>query len=262
VDILVHKDDVLRTKDLLYSCGYQPFYPLPSGEEIIFRRWECPFTNGKLFVDLHWGIIQPYFARVSDPESLWRNLEHLSLEGHPISTFSRSDLLLHLCMHGAKHHWERLDWICDLAELIRSGREVKWHWIMEQADAIGSKRMTYLGVFLAHSLLDADVPENIQQDLFSDAKVVWLAEQACKRLFPQAHERNHPVEDITYYLRAMDRSRDRIRHCLDRLINPTPWSVGEYSLPSYLFFVNYFLRPLQLVKKYCSRPRYHESQTK
>jgi len=182
-------------------------------------------------------------------------LEHLNLEGHTISTLSKSDLFLHLCMHGAKHHWQRLDWICDLAELIRSGKEMDWCGIMEQSQTFASKRMTCLGMCLAQMLLGVDVPEKVQREVQIDKRVEPLAEQVHRRLFQQADPRNLVLEEITFYLRTLDRWRDKIRYCLDRLFNPPPWSMGSLSLPPSLHFLYYFLRPLQLLKQYGFRRR-------
>jgi hypothetical protein len=261
LDILVHKDDVLRVKDLLVSCGYRPLFRLPNREEALFFRWEYPFVSGggEVFVDLHWGMTPGYFAGVVDSELQWERLERLSLEGQPILTLSAPDLFLHLCMHGAKHHWGRLDWICDLAQLIHHGKEMDWCWIMEQSHRCGSKRMTCLGMFLAHALFGVHVPQEARREVRRDKRLEPLAEKVYSRLFQKADGRNLLLEEIRFYLRTMDRSRDRIRYCLDRLIKPTPWSVESLCLPSSLYFLYYFLRPLQLIRQYGFRQSYSES---
>jgi hypothetical protein len=54
---------------------------------------------------------------------------------------SLENLLLVRCAHGSKHLWERLGWICDVAELIRVRKEKSdWEKVnKEQATALGSK---------------------------------------------------------------------------------------------------------------------------
>jgi hypothetical protein len=257
LDILVHKHNVLRAKDLLVSCGYRPLFALPDREQTLFNRSELAFVldNRQIIIDLHWETTRAYLTGATEPELSWQRLEHLSLQGHPISTLSKSDLFLHLCMHGAKHHWQRLDWICDLAELIRSGKEMDWCGVMEQSQASGSQRMTCLGMCLAHFLLGVDLPEEAQREVQIDKKVEPLAKQVHRRLFDQAGHRSLVLEEITFYLRTLDRWRDRIWYCLDRLMNPTPWSMGSLSLPSSLHSLYYVLRPLQLVMQYGFRQR-------
>jgi hypothetical protein len=38
-------------------------------------------------------------------------------------------LLLALCLHGAAHQWERLIWLADVAELLRSEPDLDWPFI-------------------------------------------------------------------------------------------------------------------------------------
>jgi hypothetical protein len=252
LDILVHKRNVLKAKDLLIGSGYCPLFPLPAREEAIFNRSEYGFvlSTSKIFIDLHWETTR---AHATEPELLWQRLETLSLEGHTISTLSKPDLFMHLCVHGAKHHWDRLDWLCDVAELIRRSKEMNFRWIMDQAETSGSKRMICLGMFLASHLLGVDVPAEARRQVQTDKRMRPLAEQVQKRLFQRANAPNPLFEEIRFHLRTMDRRRDRIWCCLDRLINPPPWSMGSFSLPSALYFLYYFIRPLQLVKQYGSR---------
>jgi hypothetical protein len=40
------------------------------------------------------------------------------------------DMLLFLCVHGGKHQWTRLAWICDVAEFIREAQEEGLHVIL------------------------------------------------------------------------------------------------------------------------------------
>ena len=69
-------------------------------------------------------------------------------------------------------------------------------------------------------------------------------------------------EEIAFYLRTMDRLRDRIGYCMDRVTHPTAWSVGSLSLPSSLKFLHFFHRPLQLLKQYGFKQGYSESLPK
>jgi hypothetical protein len=252
LDILVRKHDVLRARDLLVSCGYHPLFAVPPREKAIFSRNEYGFVldNAQIFIDLHWETTRTWPKQA---EPFWQRLEPLSLEGHTISTLSKPDLFIHLCVHGAKHHWERLDWVCDVAELIRSSKEMDWGWIMEQAQTSGSRRMTCLGVYLAHQILGVDVPKEARREVTTDRKMESLAGQVNIRLFQRANSRNPLLEVTRFYLRTMDGWRDRIWHCLDRLSNPPPWSIGSFSLPPSLYFLYYLIRPLQLVHR-CLSP--------
>ncbi len=58
LDILIHKRDLLRAKELLISQGYQ--LKLTDAQEAahIYSYYTLPFvrTNGKILVELHWAL--------------------------------------------------------------------------------------------------------------------------------------------------------------------------------------------------------------
>jgi hypothetical protein len=252
LDILVQRQDVLRVKDLLVSSGYRPLFPLPAREEAIFWRGEHTFIlePGGVLVDLHWDVNKGFFSSAPDQAVLWERIERTSLEGHSILGLSREDLFMLLCMHGAKHNWERLDWICDIAEYVRVHGEMDWHQTLEEAGELGIKRMISLGLFLANSLLGAELPEDVRKEVRADRVVKSLAGQVCKGLFREAGDRTGFVEKRLFYLRSMERLRDRIGHLFDRVITPTPWVWELVRLPSTLFFLYYLIRPLELVGRH------------
>src|SRR5215204_537674 len=145
LDILVREQDVLKAKDLLLSQGYRPGYELTPRQEMVLLQasHEYPFVNddNKVAVELHWKITSRHFSFSLDHERLWKRVEPRRLAGEEVLTFSPEDLLLILCVHGAKHCWRVLEWICGVAELIRTNESLKWTQVIDQAKGTGSERM-------------------------------------------------------------------------------------------------------------------------
>ena len=83
-----------------------------------------------------------------------RRLITVELCGRKLRTFSIEDTLVMLSVHGAKHFWERLGWILDVAELT-AGQPVDWPLTMRIAAKLKSTRLLLLGLYLAHELMDA-----------------------------------------------------------------------------------------------------------
>ncbi len=79
------------------------------------------------------------------------------MDGQVVKSFSTDDLLFSLCVHGSRHIWERLSWICDVAELIKR-QQLNWPALMDRAIKTDCERMFYLGLFLAERLLGASLP--------------------------------------------------------------------------------------------------------
>jgi len=258
LDILVREQDVLKAKDLLLSQGYRPGYELTPRQEMVLLQasHEYPFVNddNKVAVELHWKITSRHFSFSLDHERLWKRVEPRRLAGEEVLTFSPEDLLLILCVHGAKHCWRVLEWICGVAELIRTNESLKWTQVIDQAKGTGSERMLFLGLFLASDLLGASLPGDVAQRVKADLAVRALAVQVREQLFRKADSPPGPLDPKSFkkrlfHLRARERLQDRVRHCMHLVVSPTPWDWG-LSLPAALFLFNYVLRPIRLIGKF------------
>src|SRR5438128_870066 len=132
----------------------QEAYYLRSHYDYAFRS-----DDGKSLVELHWGITPAYFSFALDFEGLWANVDTTFLGGREIPTFCPEDYLLLLAVHGCKHLWKQLNWIVDIAELVRVHRTLDWSRLIGQSEQRQCRRVLLLAILLAHDLLDAPVPE-------------------------------------------------------------------------------------------------------
>jgi hypothetical protein len=255
LDVLVREQDVLRARDLLVSRGYRPEFQLNKAQEAAYLRslseHKVVRDNGMLLiVELHWRLTEGYFTFPLDPDQLWDRLEPLSLAGRQVRSFSPQDLLLILCAHGTKHLWERLEWICDVAQLLGTHQAIDWQWVIERARALGSERMLLLGLFLANDLLGAAVPTGVLQRAQADVSVASLAGQVYERLFSDRLPQLGDLERSLFHLKARERLEDRLRYCVRLAVTTTPGDWAAVRLPSALFPLYYMLRPFRLVATY------------
>lgn len=260
LDILVHRRDVPRAKELLVSAGYQPEYRLTDAQEAAFLQYACehPFTrsDGASTVELHWELTERFLSFPLDTERLWERLEPISLGGKVTPTFSPEDLLLILCVHGSKHCWERLAWIRDVAGLIQAHQEMDWERVAQQADRLGGSRMLSLGLLLARDLLGAALPERISQRIQADPVARSLAAEARARLFSEADGRPGVFEESMFHpfhIKMRERARDRARYCIRLAVTPNVADWKLLSLPPLLSPLYYVLRPVRLAGKYGRR---------
>lgn len=254
LDLLLHESDVLKAKELLTGQGYRAEFQLNSAQEAAYLRSQSAHKlmrdEGTLIVELHWRIVEDYFSFPLDPEHLWERLEPVSLAGKEVQTISAEDLLLILCVHGTKHCWERLGWICDVARLIHTHAEMDWDWIIRQAAALGVERMLFLGVLLAHNLIGATLPEAVLKRMQSDAAAKSLAQQAQRQILQDTGEPPGVLATSLFHLRARERWQDRVRYSIRLVVTPTPGDWAFAQLPSPLFPLYYLLRPFRLIRAY------------
>jgi hypothetical protein len=257
LDILIHPRDLMRAKALLVAQGYSLRYPLTEAQEADHLQAYHAYTfvsgDREVGIDLHWRFAPRHYAFALDLEHLWERLALTGFAGTTISNISPEDLLLILCMHGAKDGWSRLIWICDIAELIRAHRGMNWAWVIEQAGTLGSERRLLLGLLLASHLLEAELPPDIWRRILRHAGAKALAAQVCQRLFCTPGRVSDVVGGMVLHLRAMDRLQDKVvygRYRLRQLLTPNRHDRALLALPVRLSFLYYLLRLLRLIRTY------------
>jgi hypothetical protein len=219
-------------------------------------RTQCnlPFTRDahRLIVEIHWRVSARLFSSPLDEETLWENLHTDTFAGMPINALAPEDLLLSLCVHGAKHLWERLSWITDIAQLLAVHPDLNWPSLLERARRTGTERMLLLGLHVARELLGAPLPTDVEARLEADPEIVPLARQIYAGLFAggAGAEAGNDASGISGYfifqLRARRRLRDKFNYCR-YVISPTEEDLTLLSLPAPLSFVYYLLRPLRMI---------------
>jgi hypothetical protein len=227
LDILVHEQDAFRSKDLLLNAGYRLFYQDKSAEDVeafhaLRQVYEMVRADDRVTVELHWAITSQTFYFPLDPGSLWEHAETASLEGTPVRNLSTEDLLIVLCVHGAKHHWGKLMWICDIAELLRAyAQTINWMHLRNRARALGGWRMVCLGVLLARDLVGANLPSQILHAMRAEPKVAFLTADVRSSLFTGGTLM--AVERPAFYTQLRERPQDRLRcrlYLAYRLLGP------------------------------------------
>jgi len=254
LDILVHKRDAKRAKELLISKGYQPMYKLDEKEETAYieSKFEYFLSNidNSTYLGIHWQIVPKYFSIPIDAERFWPRLEMQSLFGREIQTISPEDLLFVLCLHGTRHLWQRLAWICDIAQLIEVHRNLSWDWIIKQASILSSERILNLGLYLAKDILDTELPEEISKKVLKDTVVKSLALRVKNWLFQDNNGGPKSLEYPLFHLRVRERVRDRVQYCTRLITTPNVKDWAFFRLSKNFFPLYYLLRPLRLAKDY------------
>jgi hypothetical protein len=253
LDILVGKRDVPRAQELLRSRGFRLPFPLsPAQERVLLRtQHNLPFSRdgGRMIVELHWEIASKQFAPTSFGLGFGEDLEKVRLLSLEVESLSPEDLLLSLCVHGTKHLWERLAWICDIAELVGSRPRTDWPRLYERAQRLRAERMLNLGLLLALELLDAPLPEEVKRVLKADGVASGLASKVTARLFDGCeYSPEGLLKSVNFNLTARRDWRDKARY-LRFIFAPTDGDVSVLNLPAPLSFVYYVLRPFRLLLK-------------
>lgn len=261
LDLLIQPGDSVRAWEAMLSLGYRMVTPLnAAGLPRDPAAYEYRFARGEEFiVELRWRLSPRHFRRSLDIGWLWERCQPVLLSARTVRRLPSEELLLILCIHGAKHAWDRLMWICDVAELVRAHPDLDWERAESEAGKFGGWRMLGLGLLLAHRLLGAAVPESVLRAAGADAHVRWIAAQTCAWYAQGPDGSDGPIQrgderarrriELGLTERLVDRARYRLYHAQAR-IAPNAKDRRFIRLPAPLSFLYYLLKPIRKAGEY------------
>jgi hypothetical protein len=258
LDIMVHKQDVLRAKELLISRGYNPEFHLTKTQELAYLQSNCEYnfysSSKGIQVEIHWDFLPNYFSFPLDLERCWGRLKTVPLLNKEVLTFCQDDLLLILIAHyGYKHRWERLGWIYDVSKLVEMSDGIALETVLRQSGQMGIKRAILLGLLLAKDLIGIELPEKASKKIDGEPVIRKLAVRVYKKLFQDVGSPAGIFKDQLLYLKMRERFKDKARYVLYLTFTPNTRDWNLLSLPSPLFPLYYILRPIRLLAKYGAR---------
>lgn len=191
LDLLVPEGSVREAQAVLSTLGYERRSVV--AEQGALHHYDGPyqvFVKRRTLcrVDLQWVMAHQHFAFRLDRPEFWARRVAVAFENQTVPGLAPEDLLIVLCVHGAKHAWEHLKWVCDVAEFVRSHPDLDWNQIFAHASNWRCRRMLYLGLAVAHLLLDAPLPATVLERLKADVEVMALAHRMPAGLLSDAHE--------------------------------------------------------------------------
>jgi len=254
LDFLVPQRDIPKAYGPLVALGYRPrFDPAvarkTSGARIpgqyVFSR-----DAGDSLVELHSERTLRYFPKPLDFDRFAPHLEPVFAGGKEIRTLAVEDLLPLLCVHGAKHFWERLSWISDIAGLLHRHPGIHWPRARKLARDLSCERMLFLGLYLAVDLLRANPAEEALAGAREEPVLHWLAARVCAQLFSNPPAEPAGIERCLFRIRMRERLWDGLRYWLRMAVTPTEEDWALLPLPDRLRSLYYMVRPLRLLGKY------------
>jgi hypothetical protein len=188
LDFLVRDKDIAAATRLMVDAGYIAEIPLSTiaaGKipgQYMFRQ-----AATKLLVELHSNRTMRYYPRPLPLEKIFARQARVNIEGRTIPAPSAEDHLIIICVHGAKHFWEKLLWIADVAALISRSTELRWELAEQSARDVEAQTMLHGGLLLAAEVLQASLPAQVVQRAKADSAARAMTRQVLEWL-PQAGE--------------------------------------------------------------------------
>jgi hypothetical protein len=256
LDLLVRQRDIRRATEVMTAAGYVAAVPLSAIDagkipgQYLFSK-----ADSKLIVEIHNDRTLRYFPRRLPIEEFFARQIRVPLDSREAPALSVEDELVLICIHGAKHFWERLIWIADVAALVTRQTGIDWGGVSDSARAVGAERMLHLGLRLASELLKAQLPDEVRAVVQSDSATGVLAEQACRWLPPAGHAPPGLLERAAFRLRMRGGLMAAPAYLLRLSLSPTEEDWQRGSQLNRNRFLDVLRRPFRLARKYSRSPR-------
>jgi hypothetical protein len=254
LDILVNPKDLPTLISFMKEEGYLPDVHIPKEQTehlyslLTVIGFDKPSVGMR--IEIHWELLSRNYAIAWEPHTLWEKSETVDINLIALPTLAHEQQLLYLCVHGSKHLFERLEWICDIDRSGRAHPDTDWEKLCNNAEKLGVLRMMLLGLSLAQNFFNLPLPEDIRQKIEQDTVLPKLVEKIIELNFSTSEQN---VVDKGYFfilLQMRERTPDQIRFCYQAFFAPQFNDFNYLPLPKYLNFLYPLVRLYRLGEKY------------
>ena len=250
LDFFVPQKHMRRAAVLFKSAGYSAQFDRvpenPGPTDSVPGQYSFLREATRTQIELHTERTLRYFPVPLDFEKMSRRLITVQLCGARLRSFSIEDSLVMLCVHGAKHFWERLSWIVDIAELI-AAQPVDWRLAMRIAAKLRCTRLLLLGLYLAYQLLDAPLPQTVLDQARADSNVEWLVAKVGDKLTGAVGSHMGVLPRAVFRYRTRDGIGDAVWQTIRLATAPTEGDCKSIRLPKALTPFYGLVRPWNLI---------------
>ena len=251
LDFLVRQRDIRRATESLQAAGYEAAVPLSAIDAgKIPGQYFFSKTDTKLVVELHNDFTLRYFPRPLPIEEFFARRIRVCIDGHEAPALSVEDELVLICIHGAKHLWERLMWIADVAALVSRQTGIDWGRATASARAVRADHMLHTGLLLAADLLHARLPEDVDALVRQDAMAAKLVARILRWLPAAGHAPPALFERVAFRLRMRGGLLAAPAYLLRLSLSPTEEDWKQGTAESRSSFLDALRRPYRLARKY------------
>ena len=172
-DILVHKDDVEKVKQLLIDMGYIFLEDHKASHHIALVHHKYPV------IEVHWNLFKrdgfsndlEHYERL-----IWNRAIKVNVGEAEVLSLSYEDLALHLCMHMAAHLASTgfgVRQLCDLVLLVeKKGEEIDWNSFIMKARMYGFEKFSLIMFLLCKELFQMEIPKELEVKSVNNKKYV------------------------------------------------------------------------------------------
>lgn len=254
LDILIRERDRFKMMDLLIQSQYTPKIDLKESTKKTFFDSVNVIglyqTSIGVLVEIHWELLSKNYAIDWEEQSLWKKQESVAINKKIIPVLPVEQQLLYLCVHGSKHLFERLEWICDIDRSIRTHTDIDWVYLVNEADKLGIRRMLFFGLSLSQQFFSLPLPKQIEKAIAEDKDIPKLISKVIEINFSETSKKGKSYSSFGLLWSMRENLSDQLRFAWRGLFAPKFDDFLFIQLPKQLAFLYPVIRPFRLITKY------------
>ena len=251
VDFLLRSADIAWASEALVAAGFHPRIPAEAIRakktpgQYMFRR-----AGTRSLIELHSERTLRYFPRPVPIDHFFQRIAAISIDGRPIPALALEDEFVLISIHGAKHFWERLMWISDIAALVHRHTGIDWARVRQTAADVGAERMVRVALQLAEHLLRVPIPAEMKREVDGDSACLAIVKKIETWLPYAGQEPPQLVQRALFRFRMRGHLLGGARYLTRLSLSPTEedWSAEPDARTTFLR--ESLQRPFRLAKKY------------
>jgi hypothetical protein len=253
LDILISPDDIEKSIHLLTQNHYQADRLLKHYKKDFFSMVNVlgfEHRSKGIYLELHWQLLVKNYAIQLDEKLLFQTASYIAIQNQTIATLKQEYMLLYLCIHGSKHLYARLEWICDIDRCIRQFASFNWELVFKEAKKSHVVRIVLFSLLLSHTLLKTPLPNRVMDAIHKERYIAYLVQRVILLHFTHTDTKEKPLGYFFYFLSLRETWSDKVKFIFFSLISPTIDDLRWIRLPRRFSFLYLFLRPLRLLSQY------------
>jgi hypothetical protein len=251
LDLIARTKDIQRATEIMLGLEFEPRIPpraIVTGKipgEYVFRR-----TDTNLLVEYHTEHTFRYYPHRLPIERVFARKTWVTIDDRQVPALSLEDELVLISIHAAKHMWERLGWVADVAALIANNPNLDWRRVQSAAAEVDAQRMLCVGILLATQLLEVPLSSAILEYVERDSAAVRIAAQIAARLEQGSPLAAGVLNRAAFRVKMRRGLLPGLAYLLRLSLSPTEddWSTKPESNHPWLF--DALSRPFRLARKY------------
>ena len=256
LDILIDKKNIEQAYQILLSKEYSTSieYSYLNNDLYIEKNSDIQFFKKNILLELHWKLFKNQFTQKTKNINMFDNIKNISIKDYDIKIFSDEILLVYLCMHGSKHLWERIEWIIDIDKLITNAKYLDWNKIKKFSKKFDSEIMLELGLYLSSKYFGTQIPKerlNIRNNNLMNKLEKYTLKEWQFNL--EGNETKNNYKKFIYHFNLKDTMLIKMSFVFQTFFPLTNGDISVISLPKYLYFTYYIIKPFRLLIKYISK---------